>query len=193
MRTKTIEPAPDAQTNTVPKPLVLVDAVFAALSGGIGDNREETETGESAPASTGVEDVPWILCIDDDADFSDALRIRFEEHGVAVVRAFNGIEGYRIAFTSPARVILLDFHMPNGEGDYILRRLKDNPVTKDIPVFILSGTKDRVLQRRLIAMGAVEFFEKPIDFKRLVERVADYVDILDRGASDCSPAQANIH
>jgi response regulator RpfG family c-di-GMP phosphodiesterase len=192
MRNKTIELAPHAETNSVPKPLVLVDAVFAALSGSIGDNRGETEAGDSSPASTGVEDVPWILCIDDDGDFSDALRIRFEERGVAVVRAFNGIEGYRMAFTSQARVILLDFHMPNGEGDYILRRLKENPVTKNIPVFILSGTKDRVLQRRLIAMGAIEFFEKPIDFKRLIERIADYVDILDRGASDCSPAHANV-
>jgi DNA-binding response OmpR family regulator len=177
----------------VPKPLALVDAVFAALSGGIGDNRVETERVDSSTASAGVEDVPWILCIDDDADFSDALRIRFEEHGVAVVRAFNGMEGYRMAFTSPARVILLDVHMPNGEGDYILRRLKENPVTKNIPVFILSGAKDRVLQRRLIAMGAVDFFEKPVDFKRLRERLADYVDILDRGASDCPPAPANVY
>jgi response regulator RpfG family c-di-GMP phosphodiesterase len=193
MPTTPIEQAPDAQPNTVPKPLGLVDAVFAALSGGIGDNREKTEAGDSSLASADVEDVPWILCIDDDADFSDALRIRFEEHGVAVVRAFSGMEGYRMAFTSPARLILLDFHMPNGQGDYILRRLKENPVTKSIPVFILSGAKDRVLQRRLIAMGAVEFFEKPVDFKRLRERMADYIDILDHGVSDGPLAQANAH
>jgi response regulator RpfG family c-di-GMP phosphodiesterase len=192
MPNKTIEKwSPDVQTNTAPKPLALVDAVFAALCGGISENHNEGEVGDSSGASLSGDGVPWVLCIDDDADFSDALRTRFEEHGVAVVRAFSGMEGYRMAFTSPARVILLDFHMPNGEGDYILRRLKENPVTKAIPVFILSGAKDRVLQRRLIAMGAVEFLEKPIDFKKLRERLADYIDILDHGAGNLSSPQTN--
>jgi response regulator RpfG family c-di-GMP phosphodiesterase len=184
---------PDASSNIVPKPLALVDAVFAALSGGITDNNEQREAGDSSGAASDVEDVPWILCIDDDADLSDALRTRFEEHGVAVVRAFSGMEGYRMAFTSPARVILLDFHMPNGEGDYILRRLKENPVTKGIPVFILSGSKDRVLQRRLIAMGAVEFFEKPVDFKSLRKRLAQYIDMLDHSAGDGRVAATNLN
>jgi response regulator RpfG family c-di-GMP phosphodiesterase len=135
--------------------------------------------------------MPWVLCIDDDTIFSDALRTRFEVHGVAIVRAFSALEGYHMAFTSPARVILLDFHMPNGEVDYILRRLQENPVIKAIPVFILSGTKDRVLQRRLIAMGADEFLEKPVDFKKLREKLADHIDILDRCAGNYSSAQAN--
>ena len=181
--------SPDIQTSAAPKPFALVDAVFAALCGGIIENTNEGDAVDSSCPADGLGDVPWILCIDDDADFSDALRTRFEEHGVAVVRAFSGIEGYRMAFTSPARVILLDFHMPNGQGDYILSRLKENPVTKDIPVFILSGTKDRMLQRRLIAMGAVEFFEKPIDFKILRERLADYIDILDHSAGNFQQAQ----
>ena len=180
----------EAQINIAAKPLALVDAVFAALGGTLSENYIEAEAGDSF-SSAGLDDVPWILCIDDDADFSEALTMRFEECGVAVVRAFSGMEGYRMAFTSPARVILLDFHMPDGQGDYILRRLKENPVTRDIPVFILSGSKDRMLQRRLIAMGAVEFFEKPVDFKKLRERLADYIDILAHDAGDRQLAQAN--
>ena len=82
-----------------------------------------------------------MLCIDDDADFSDALKIRLEDHGVAVIRAHTGMEGYRLAFTTPASAILLDFNMPDGQGDYILGRLKDNPVTRDIPVVVITGVK----------------------------------------------------
>jgi response regulator RpfG family c-di-GMP phosphodiesterase len=154
----------------------LIDAVFAVLSVGSGDSVEQSQ------------DVPWILCIDDDADFTDALRIRLEEHGVAVVRAFNGMEGYRMAFTSPASAILLDFNMPNGQGDYVLNRLKDNPVTKDIPVVVISGAKDKMLQRRMLAMGATAFLEKPVNFESLRSHLANYLDILDgRRAPTRSP------
>ncbi len=157
----------------------LVDAVFAVL-GAV----RETSAADTAPADTSGEatnqtDVPWVLCIDDDPDFSDTLRIRLEEHGVAVVRAFTGLEGYRLAFTSAASAILLDFHMPNGQGDYILSRLKDNPVTRDIPVFVITGTRDKVLERRMLAMGAAAFFEKPIDFETLRKQLANYINILE--------------
>jgi len=76
---------------------------------------------------------PWVLCIDDDSDFSFGLKQRLAEYGVDVLRAFDGMEGYRYAFSSQAQLILLDYEMPNGNGEYVLRRLKENPVTQDIP------------------------------------------------------------
>ncbi len=84
--------------------------------------------------------------------------------------------------------------MPNGEGDYVLARLKDNPVTKDIPVFVITGTRDRVLQRRMIALGAADFFEKPVDFEKLRARLADYIDILDLRANkqQFTPAASGV-
>jgi CheY-like chemotaxis protein len=160
----------------------LVDAVFAVLGAVRGTTGAESDPGRSARKTADEQNDPWVLCIDDDPDFSDTLRIRLEEHGVAVVRAFNGLEGYRLAFTSPASAILLDFHMPNGQGDYILSRLKDNPVTKDIPVLVITGTRDKVLERRMLAMGAAAFFEKPIDFDKLRKQLANYVDILEPSA-----------
>ncbi|HEX5472134.1 MAG TPA: response regulator [Lacipirellulaceae bacterium] len=161
------------------EPYDLVDAVFAVLGAARDSSVAESESGKPAGEFADQNDVPWVLCIDDDPDFSDALRIRLEEHGVAVVRAFTGLDGYRLAFTSAASAILLDFHMPNGQGDYILGRLKDNPVTRDIPVFVITGNRDKVLERRMLAMGAAAFFEKPIDFNRLRKRLANYINILE--------------
>jgi CheY-like chemotaxis protein len=169
------EPATKIEKN---EPDNLIDAVFAALASA-GDEGSQKD-GFGGPSALAVvrQDVPWILCIDDDTDFSDALRLRLENHGVAVARAFNGMDGYRLAFTSPASAILLDYHMPNGRGDYILGRLKDNPVTKNIPVLMITGTQDRVLQRRMMAMGAADFLVKPLDFEDLRGRLASYIDIL---------------
>jgi CheY-like chemotaxis protein len=160
----------------------LVDAVFAVLgadASGDGPTRAPRET----TCESSADDVPWVLCIDDDQDFSNALRIRLEDHGVAVVRAFNGMEGYRLAFTSPASAILLDFSMPNGRGDYVLGRLKNNPVTKSIPVIVITGTRDKVLERQMLSMGACAFLEKPVNFERLRDELARHIDILAQPAA----------
>lgn len=148
----------------------LLDSVFALLGSELEEYELDGETSEAAP--------PWILCIDDDADFSDALRCRLESHGVAVVRAFDGMEGYRTAFSRPAEAIILDYEMPNGHGDYVLRRLKENPVTAEIPVVMLTGNKDRSVQRKLMALGAAAYYNKPVRFDELRRELSQYVEIL---------------
>jgi CheY-like chemotaxis protein len=156
----------------------LADAVFAVLGADSGEKWEDFSSDKISPVASGQEDIPWVLCIDDDADFADALKIRLEDHGVAVIRAHSGMEGYRLAFTTPASAILLDFNMPEGQGDYILGRLKDNPVTRDIPVVVITGMRDKMLERRMLAMGATAFFVKPVSFEQLREHLSKYIDIL---------------
>jgi response regulator RpfG family c-di-GMP phosphodiesterase len=145
----------------------LLDAVFAALGSATAAAPEDEDDGQSPP---------WVLSIDDDADFSDALKCRLESYGVAVVRAFSGMEGYRLAFTHPASAILLDYNMPNGQGDYILGRLKDNPATRHIPVIVLTGVCDRWLERKMYGLGASAFLTKPVDSLRAA--LARHIDIL---------------
>jgi response regulator RpfG family c-di-GMP phosphodiesterase len=121
---------------------------------------------------------PWVLIIDDDADYSAALKCRLENCGVAVVRAFNGMEGYRLAFTHPASAILLDYNMPSGQGDYILGRLKDNPATRHIPVIMLTGVRDKWLERKMYGLGASAFLTKPVPFETLRSTLAHHINIL---------------
>jgi CheY-like chemotaxis protein len=151
----------------------LLDAVFAML----GDSNE-TPLEESHNQQLPDDAPPWVLCIDDDADFSDALKCRLESYGVAVVRAFDGMEGYRLAFTHPARAILLDYNMPNGQGDYILGRLKDNRATRDIPVIVITGVCDKWLERKMFGLGARRFLTKPVQMDALRDELANYIDIL---------------
>jgi CheY-like chemotaxis protein len=119
---------------------------------------------------------PCVLCIDDDSDFSFGLKLRLQEHGVEMLRAFDSIEGYRYAFTSPPEAIILDHKMPGGDGDYVLRRLKENPVTQDIPVIVLTGHRDRALERTMYNLGAARFLIKPIAWDALWSELRRYVD-----------------
>ena len=51
-------------------------------------------------------------------------------------------------------------------------------MTNDIPVFVITGVKDKMLERRMMAMGAAGYFQKPVDFDALRDRLAAYIDIL---------------
>lgn len=131
-------------------------------------------------------DPPWILCIDDDSDYSIVLKRRLESHGIAVVRAFEGREGLRCAFSRPADVVLLDYEMPNGRGDYILGRLKDNAITRDIPVIVITGRNDRRLEQKMTALGAAKFMTKPPDFQQLLTELRKHIKVLAEPASEYS-------
>jgi len=177
------KPAPKAAPQKVPvapddshEAGALMDTVFAILGG----HESPLHGGSKANDDSwhDVVDSPWVLCIDDDYDYSDTLRIRFAEYGVAVACASNGMAGYRMAFSTPARAILLDYQMPNGQGDYILDRLKSNPVTQDIPVFMITGVRNKSLERRVMAMGAAGYFLKPVEFESLRKRLAEIIDAL---------------
>lgn len=151
-------------------------------------NGEQAETGNQSHG----DELPWVLCIDDDTDYSDAMKLRLEVHGVAVVRAFDGMGGYRKAFSHPASAILLDYELPNGQGDYVLRRLKENPVTCDIPVIAISGVKDNMIARKMIALGAVCFLHKPVKFQEVRNELANYIEILRADTENVGLGKANL-
>lgn len=143
----------------------LVQAVFNSL---------ESEASECALFDDVIE-TPWLLSIDDDEAFAHGLKLRLQEHGVEVVRASAGMEGYRRAFTTPADLIVLDYEMPDGNGDYVLGRLKDNPVTRDIPVIVLTGRREKALERKMYAIGADCFMTKPYSWPELWDEIQRYL------------------
>jgi len=118
---------------------------------------------------------PWILCVDDDAEFSNMLKLRLEEHGVNVLRAFVGTDGYRYALISEARAVILDYEMASGNGEYTLRRLKENPLTAHVPVIMLTGRRDKALERRMYNLGATRFFSKPVEWPQLWEELRGHL------------------
>lgn len=135
-----------------------------------------------------VANQPWILFIDDDHDFSSALSIRLEAYGIGVVNAFDGSDGVKKACYQKANAIILDYNMPNGNGDYVLQRLKENTVTRDIPVIVLTGKKDDRIRQRMINLGAEAFLFKPPVFQDLLDAISPFID-----TTKLIPARADRH
>ena len=155
----------------------IMDTIFEML--GDDPNLLNADSEPSQAKGKAEKELPWVLCIDDDADFSEVVKVRLESLGVAVVRAFDGREGYRKAFMHPASAILLDYEMPNGQGDYVLRRLNENPVTADIPVIVLTGVKDKMVERKMLNLGASAYLTKPVQSCVIREALAKHIDILE--------------
>jgi DNA-binding response OmpR family regulator len=159
-----------------------VDTVFALLD--VVNSAADLEENANVEENANAEEIPWVLHIDDDPDFSWGVKMRLEERGVAVVRAFDGTDGYRAAFQHPATAILLDIEMPNGRGDYVLRRLKENPATAEIPVIVISGLEDEMMKRKMVNLGACAILGKPVDYDQLLDRLGDHLSLLDAPEED---------
>lgn len=130
---------------------------------------EEPFVAESRP--------PWVMCIDDDSELTFGLQMRLREHGIEVLRAFKGMEGYRHAFICNPQAIILDYEMPEGNGDYVLRRLQESPATQDIPVIVLTGRNDRAIERKMYNLGAKEFLTKPCAWDTLWPALQRYIEV----------------
>jgi CheY-like chemotaxis protein len=123
---------------------------------------------------------PRILCVDDDPDIQTTIELRMRRYDVEVEHAFYGMQGMVEASRSCPDLILMDHAMPNGNGQYLLETIKQNPATFAIPVIVLTGMRDPVLRTRMLRAGAEAYLQKPIRFDELVRQIGRFVDLRER-------------
>jgi len=107
-----------------------------------------------------------VLVVDDDPNALDLLGRTLQEAGVKVVTASDGQEALNLARTLLPAAITLDVLMPGMDGWEVLRELKADPATQDIPVIMVTMTDDRALG---YALGATEFLTKPVQRTQLMQ------------------------
>ena len=110
-----------------------------------------------------------VIYIEDNLSNMRLLEIVFETWtNYRLIPAAQGRLGVELAKQHCPDLILLDLHMPDMMGDEVLRRLKADPKTQDIPVVILSADATSSQIMSLLAAGATDYLTKPIDLKRLI-------------------------
>ncbi|MBF0288844.1 MAG: response regulator [SAR324 cluster bacterium] len=78
---------------------------------------------------------------------------------------------FEILESKPVDLILLDVHMPGEDGVSLLKKVKEHPVFRSIPVIMLTGDTDERLLEKCFASGAMDFINKPIHDIVLKSRV----------------------
>lgn len=115
-----------------------------------------------------------VLAIDDDPNVIYLLKENLADAGYRVEGALRAEEGLRKARELQPQAITLDIAMPGSDGWQVLHALKADPLTRDIPVIMLSIVDQRDLGFRL---GAADYLLKPIEREALLhtlERVAPH-------------------
>lgn len=108
-----------------------------------------------------------LLIVDDEVAILEALMDILEVEGYAVSTASNGAEGLASVGKSRPDLILLDLMMPVMDGQEMLRRLKDDPSLRTIPVVVMSA--GRVNKSDL---HGSHFLAKPFELDDLLDTVA---------------------
>jgi len=102
-----------------------------------------------------------VLLVEDDKFLRRACEASLRQKGFDVTTANDGEEGLRLAQASPyADVILLDLLMPKLPGIEVLRALKAQPETKEIPVLILSNSSREDDKQQAMQLGAAGYYVK---------------------------------
>ena len=112
-----------------------------------------------------------ILIVDDEVDFVDSLRVRFESEGYEVVTAYDGHEGLRAARDKKPDLIVLDIAMPKLDGYEVCKIIKSDPTLTNMHIAILIETwrdRDQFVES---GIDADMFFTKPFDDDVFVEKV----------------------
>src|SRR5688500_17023738 len=167
-------------TGGPPRPQLRALAVDGLRSAQVVHERAEPQAGgfvseiRSKPGSgkTVVNNstMPTLLYIEDnDTNLRLVERILERRPGIDLITAARGLLGLEMARDHQPAIVLLDIHLPDINGDKVLKRLREDPLTNTIPVVVLSAdASDRQMQRFLEA-GAVAYLTKPLDVHNLLE------------------------
>lgn len=114
---------------------------------------------------------PRILLAEDEASIVASLTFLLGRAGFAVEVEPNGERAVGRALAMPPAVMLLDVMLPGIDGFEALRRLRAEPVTRALPVVMLTAKGQREDRERAMACGADLFISKPFGNAELVEAV----------------------
>lgn len=115
--------------------------------------------------------MPLILIVDDDSAMRGLLRDRLEDI-YRIVDTGDPEQAIALALEHKPDAVLLDLMMPNFSGFEVCQSLSSLSFTQRIPIFIVSGEPATKYKTFCQNLGAVGYFEKPVDFAQLLASLA---------------------
>jgi CheY-like chemotaxis protein len=120
-----------------------------------------------------------ILFIEDEPVFVDMFTGRLEKEGYTVSVEMNGLNGFNRAVADDFDLIITDAMLPGMNGSELIQRLKADPKTSDIPIFVISASLDETDLQDILVAGATKTFQKTqIVPSELAEEVGAFFESL---------------
>jgi two-component system cell cycle response regulator len=118
-----------------------------------------------------------ILTVDDSKTVRIIVRKAFKGYDCEILEAANGVEGLSVAAKDGPDLILLDITMPVMDGVEMLTKLKSDPITKGIPVIMLTAEGGREHVLKIAKIGVRDYIVKPFKEEVLVEKAQRIIDL----------------
>lgn len=113
-----------------------------------------------------------ILFIEDESALQKTFGEILEHESYEMASALNGEIGLRLAKTKKPDLILLDLILPKIHGLEVLRKLKENKETKDIPVIVLTNLERIEDVQKAMELGAITYLVKAqYSLEEIVEKI----------------------
>ena len=117
-----------------------------------------------------------MLVIDDSATIVALLSRMLRQNGYTVLEAEDAEKGLEIARTQSPELIFLDIVLPGMDGFAALRQLRRDPLTRDVPIIMISGNEQATEQFYVHRIGADDFMKKPFARAEVFARVERLLD-----------------
>ncbi|MDH3974372.1 MAG: response regulator [Deltaproteobacteria bacterium] len=118
-----------------------------------------------------------ILLVDDSNFFLEVEKDFFNRTDCNVITANNGVEALKIIESDRPDMILMDLYMREMRGDECCRKIKENPLTKDIPIVIVTHSVSTADREQCKEAGCDDFIVKPINKATVLDRVRKFIGV----------------
>ena len=122
-----------------------------------------------------------VLVIDDSPTIVALLKRMLKQNQLEVIEAFDAESGIDIARSEVPDMIFLDIVLPGMDGFRALRTLRRDPITKHLPIIMISGNAQATEQFYVQRIGADDFMKKPFSRAEVFNRIEALLD------EDCIP------
>jgi len=112
--------------------------------------------------------VKRLLWVDDDPNLAAGFSRRLRRHGIQVLHAYDGMQGYWMAASQQPDVVITDLKMQNWPGQELVECLSLNNRLSGIPTIVVSGHATPADKKKLLALGVVAVLEKPVNLEDLL-------------------------
>jgi CheY-like chemotaxis protein len=113
-----------------------------------------------------------VLVVDDDVRNIFALNSLLERHGMSVITATNGQDAIKMLDSNPdLSLVLTDVMMPEMDGYETMRRIRENPAFRTLPIIALTAKAMKGDREKCLQAGASDYVAKPVNTQQLLSLV----------------------
>ena len=116
-----------------------------------------------------------ILIVEDCEDHLEIIKLILEQQNYGILTAGNGKDGLLSAQTNLPNLIFLDVMLPEMNGYEVCKILKNDPLTLNIPIIMLSVRSSPEDIETGLKAGANEYMTKPFNLSELLSKVKKYL------------------